>query len=140
MCMVLYLAADAPLPEVLPLEPPGAFSAQLLTAPDEPVRVQFTKPFVYILGAHEGCSCGFKYGVGDEESDPSGRESVRRLGEYLVAALDHLGSVELYACWAGEAGEPAEMCEFLTTTTFTHEADAFELPQRWYATIITAAS
>lgn len=140
MCIILYLAADAPLPEVLPLEPPGAFSAQLLAAPDDPVRVQFTKPLVYFLGAHEGCSCGFKYGVGDEESDPSGRESVRRLGEYLVAAVDRLGSVELYSCWAGEEGEPAEAREFLTTTTFTHESEAFELSQRWYAMIIAAAS
>lgn len=140
MCMVLYLAADAPLPEIPALEPPGAFSAQLLAAPDEPVRVQFTKPFIYFLGAHEGCSCGFVYGVGDEESDPSGRESVRRLREYLVAAVDRLGSVELYACWAGEEAEPADAREFLTTAAFTHEAEAFELPQLWCATIIAAAS
>ncbi|HEX5438962.1 MAG TPA: hypothetical protein VFW98_17555 [Gemmatimonadaceae bacterium] len=138
--MVLYVAADAPLPEIPALEPPGAFSAQLLAAPDEPVRVQFTKPFVYFLGAHEGCSCGFRYGVGDEDADAAGRESVRRLGEYLIAAVDRLGSVELYSCWADEEGESAETREFLTTTTFTHEAEAFELPQRWFATIIAAAS
>ena len=138
--MVLFVAADAPLPEIPALEPPGAFSAQLLAAPEEPVRVQFAKPFVYFLGAHEGCSCGFSYGLGDEDADAAGRESVRRLGEYLVAAVDRLGSVELYSCWADAEGEPAETREFLTTTMFTHEAAAFELPQRWFATIIAAAS
>lgn len=140
MCMVLYIAADAPLPEIPALEAPGPFSAQLLDAPEEPVRAQFSKPFVYSLGAHEGCSCGFSYGVGDEDSDAAGRESVRRLGEYLVTAVDRLGSVEIYACWADEEGEHAETREFVTTTMFTYAAEAFELPQRWFATIIAAAS
>jgi hypothetical protein len=137
--MVLYVAADSPLPEVLATTPLGLFSARPIKGAEEAVRARFTKPHVYFLGAHEGCSCGFSYGLGDD-GDERGRESVRRLRAYLDAAVAQGGAVEIYACWVDEEAEPAMSSQTIGTDQFTGDAEAFELPKRWYATVIAPAS
>jgi hypothetical protein len=62
MCWVLYVAADLPLP----LQPfdrvAPEFNVAVLTPREEPVRGQFSKPFVYRVGAHTLCGCGFDRG------------------------------------------------------------------------------
>lgn len=140
MCMVLYVAADEPLTEIPATDPPGAFSARPVQGPEEPVRAQFSKPHVYFLGAHEGCSCGFSYGRGDDDADVPGRESVRRLRAYLDAAVDRLAVVEVYSCWVDEEAQPATERDFVTTGMFTHDAESFELPNGWFARVIAPAS
>jgi hypothetical protein len=140
MCMVLYVAADEPLTIIPATEPPSAFSARPVQGPEEPIRAQFSMAHVYFLGAHEGCSCGFSYGRGDEDADVPGRESVRQLRAYLDAAVDRLGVVEVYSCWVDEEAQPAAERDFVTTSVFTPEAESFELPKGWFATVIAAAS
>ena len=139
MCMVLYAAADAPLQEFPQSTPPAPLSARLIEGTEEAVRPHFTKPYVYFLGSHTGCSCGFQYGEGIEE-DSEGRESVRQLGEYLVAAVQCAGAVEVYACWDGEEAEPVEEREVVTPAAFSGDTEEFDLPQRWLATVVPAAS
>lgn len=137
--MVLYAAADAPLPEIPERTPPAPLSSRLIRDAEEAVRQHFTKPYVYFLGSHTGCSCGFQYGEYVEE-DSEGRESVRRLGGYLAAAVEQLGQVEVYACWDGEEAEPVEEREVVTPAAFTGEAEEFDLAQRWFATVVPPAS
>jgi hypothetical protein len=112
MCMMVYIASDDPLPTSAWDEVRPCFYVTELSERDEPVRRQFTKPFVYYAGSHEGCGCGFQFVESDGfEEDPdalaASRNSRRRLAEFLAAALQHQSEVELFACWDGDqAAEP----------------------------------
>jgi hypothetical protein len=140
MCMILYAAADTPLPTLPMGDPPAPLSVRAIRASEEPVRAHFGKPHVYVLGAHTGCSCGFSYGDGGDE-DAAGRESVRRLGAYLATAVGRAGPVELYACWGGDEAEPAAAGRAtLTAADFAGDAARFALTERWLATVVLAAS
>jgi hypothetical protein len=139
--MVLYVAADAPLSEIAATNPSGFFSARPIEGDEEAVRRHFTKSHVYFLGAHGGCSCGFSYGLGeDDEEDQRGRESVRQLRQYLDAATAQVGAVEVYACWVDDEAEPAASSQTLGTDQFTDSSESFELPERWFANIRAPAS
>lgn len=107
MCWVLYLAADRPL-ALHPFDPavPG-FNVAELAPREEVVRGQFGKPFVYRLGAHTWCGCGFDRGqVGpDQPREMEATEaSLRHLRAYLGEALELAGPVELFSCWEGDQG------------------------------------
>lgn len=111
MCMVLYVVSDDPLPTLAWDESRPAFHVIDLDQRGEPVRRQFTKPYVYYVGSHEKCGCGFQYGEYEdfeEEQDlPQKRDSRQRLVEFLRGALQHRPDVELFACWDGDqAAEP----------------------------------
>jgi hypothetical protein len=109
--MVVYVASDYPLP-TWPFDRvrPGFHVAEL-SEHETPVRRHFSKPFVYYVGSHESCGCGFQYGeyegFEDDADLPEKRESRRRLAEFLAVALQHQPTVEVFACWSGdEAAEP----------------------------------
>jgi hypothetical protein len=112
MCMMVYVASDYPLPTSSWDEARPCFYVEALSERDEPVRRQFTKPWVYYAGSHEGCGCGFQYGQypGHEEDVAevaAARDSRRRLAEYVAVALQHQPEVQLFACWDGDqAVEP----------------------------------
>jgi hypothetical protein len=78
MCMVVYLAADAPLPLISWDAQAPAFHVKALGSRDDPVRARFSKPHVYYVGSHEGCGCGFGYGQRNVRSDVQG---------FLLAAM-----------------------------------------------------
>jgi hypothetical protein len=105
--MMIYIASDRPLPLIDWRGEFPAFHVRELRPQEEAVRTHFRKPFVYYVGSHEGCGCGFAYGQwpcdGEDYSleDAAARRSVRRFSEYLASAT-RLGAVELYACWDGE--------------------------------------
>jgi hypothetical protein len=105
MCWVLYLAAALPLPlRPFDREAP-AFNVAEPTSSEEPMRIQFTKPFVYRLGAHTLCGCGFDRGQANpaHPDDLQATEaSLQHLRSYLDQALAAAGPLELYACWDGD--------------------------------------
>ena len=91
MCWVLYLACDQPLPlQPFDREAP-AFNVAELTPHEEPVRGQFSKPYVYRVGAHTLCGCGFDRGQAHpdhpEELETT-EASLRSLHAYLRDALE----------------------------------------------------
>jgi Restriction endonuclease len=98
------------------------------------VARHFSKPNIRYLGAHTGCSCGFKYGCvpprdeKDHLEEERGQASVRSLQAYLDDMLRSTEAVELYACWKGEWGEPQESHREVTTDFFG--GDSFYLQQR----------
>jgi hypothetical protein len=109
MCMMVYVASDYPLPTVAWDETRPRFHVTELSGRDEPVRRQFSKPWVYYVGSHEGCGCGFQYGEFEEDDAAwaAAQDSRRRLAEFLAVALQHQVAVELFACWDGDqAAEP----------------------------------
>jgi hypothetical protein len=107
MCMAVYIASNVPLPLVAwNKDQPGFFVAEL--HPErESVRVQFSKPYVYYVGAHSGCGCGFAYGRNPEyeEDIEENRGSVTRLSQYLTKAAEQNETIELFACWEGDQAE-----------------------------------
>ena len=141
--MMLYAAADLPLP-TLPFDVTApAFNVRDADRRDararEAARAHLTKPHVYLLGAHTGCACGFSYGVdGKEDEEADGRESVRRLAEYLEGAVERGGPLELYACWDGDEPEPP--VERATVTPRYFGGDAFALRERWLATVVATGA
>jgi hypothetical protein len=138
MCMMFYAAADAPLPVIAQTTPPAAFSVEPIVAVDEGVRAQFTKPHVYFLGSHSGCSCGFKYGVGGDDDD-FGRESVAQLSHYLAENVAAAGPIELFACWDGDQAEPATERLTVSVGAISAEGEAFDVPEGWFATLLPPA-
>lgn len=112
MCMLVYVASDYPLPTRAWDQTDPQFHVSELTGQSEPVRMHFSKPCVYYAGSHEGCGCGFQFGeyegFEDEAELPAKRESRRRLAEFLSVALQHQATVEVFACWDGDQGAPAD--------------------------------
>ncbi len=123
MCMMLYLASNNPLPEIpWDEENPAFYVTSKLWEKAECIRSIFTKPYVYYLGSDQKCGCGFGYDNYEEEkrayvnhpelmaktiaAHERGHENIRRLREYLEAAIE-LGDVELYGPLGGnEDTEP----------------------------------
>lgn len=140
MCMVVYLAADAPLPLVSWNPQTPAFHVRALDANADSVRVHFSKRHVYYVGSHEGCGCGFSYGQweGEKADDvAAARTSVARFAEYLTAATRAAGALELYACWDGDqAAEPAHRLEMRPPQI---GGPAFWFEERTFAVIVPAA-
>ncbi|HEV2802074.1 MAG TPA: hypothetical protein VGW12_16485 [Pyrinomonadaceae bacterium] len=115
--MMVYIAADEPLPLIEWQENVSVFCVTKLSEGEKRVHRQFSRPFVYYLGSYEGCGCGFSYDdepVEDEDDrrrDAAARESVRQLSKYLSDVVRR-GSVEMYACWDGDQeAEPEERLE-----------------------------
>ena len=109
MCMVVYIASDFPLPLVQWNDEQPEFHVTELTVGenDGKVRSQFSKPYIYYVGAHTGCGCGFEYGKypGYEENVEENRQSVFRLSQYLIKAVEQNETIELFACWDGDQAE-----------------------------------
>ena len=117
MCLMLYVATTGDQPYV---------ETDLLNVEDvEPkrlaVRQWLTRPVVRFVGAHTGCSCGFRSVVAtepiafapemfdeDERDDaaPKGRASLAALMAMVRTFADRDGAVELLAVWDGDEGEP----------------------------------
>jgi len=136
--MVLYAAADVPLRAIAD-DGPRPLTVRPIHGDEVSVRARFSKPHVYFLGSHSGCSCGFSYGY-SPDTDPAGRESVGELGSYLAEAVGYAGPIELYACWVGDEAEPPRERATVAATYFGRNGDEFQLAERWFAVIATPAS
>ena len=127
MCMAVYIASDYPLPLIQWNKDAPAFHVSELTTDenDERVRVQFSKPYIYYVGAHTGCGCGFEYGKYPdyEDSVEESRQSVIRLAEYLTKAVEENNNIELFACWEGDQAE--KPVKYDTITPFDLGGDSF---------------
>jgi hypothetical protein len=116
MCLMLYVATTGDQPYV---------ETDLLHVEDvEPkrlaVRQWLTLPVVRFVGAHTGCSCGFRsvvatepieYGedmFSDDDGDDAskGRASLAALMAMARSFAERDGEIELLAVWDGDEGEP----------------------------------
>jgi len=130
--MAVYIASPHRLPPIAWDEAAPAFYVEE-APPDDAVRARFSHPNVYFAGAHEGCGCGFRYGVypatddDDRRAEEQGRESVAKLREYLNDVARAV-PVELYACWEGEQALPVEKRSAISVDQVG--GDSFEFTQR----------
>jgi len=89
MCTRVFIAADRPLPVVTWREEEPSFHTSEINEADEWVKPYLSKPFIYFVGSHLGCACGFMYGFRDikneedQQNENDGIRSVRQLSEYL---------------------------------------------------------
>ncbi len=99
MCMGVYLASEVLLP-ILPWdETARGFNVVELSEYEQPVKAQFTKPYVYYVGAYTGCSCGFS------PTSDEGPEAALRDREAFASYVEKVvgsGSLELFLCWDGD--------------------------------------
>ena len=115
MCLMLYLATTGDQPYV---------ESDLLNVEDvEPkrlaVRRWLTLPVVRFVGAHTGCSCGFRsitatepveYDEGmfyeDARTAATARASLAALLAMARSFAERDGEIELLAVWDGDEAEP----------------------------------
>jgi len=131
MCLMVYLAASRPLP-LIPLEANAAITVRELDAREQGVAQWFSQPFVYYVGAYEGCGCGFNYGrypienESDQEQYAASRQSVQQLAAYLAQALEQAAELELFVCWDGDQGQAPHTRAVLTPADLGGEVFGFE--------------
>lgn len=102
VCIVLYIAADRPLP---PVDTPHLTISPLSPASREHARLapHLQLPHLHTAGSCSGCGCGFQNNPpGVEPHDPDAAQSQRELAAYLHARIDEHTSMQLSVCWAGE--------------------------------------
>ncbi len=132
--MAVFIAAAEPLPFIPWNESAPAFHLQALSDVETEVRARFTKPHVYFLGAHTGCSCGFNYGLRDvrrpedQAEELASQASVAALRAYLRDAVERQGEVELLSAWEEDwQNEPEQR---LNITPDWFGGDHFAMPER----------
>lgn len=133
--MMLYIASDRPVPLVAWNDGAPSFNVSKLNENSKAVRQRFSKPHIYYLGSHQGCSCGFSYGrdTYDEEEESAARESVRRLSAYLAQAIEIAGPLELYSCWDGDQEDEPQFRDSITPNEIG--GDAFWFRERQFITL-----
>ena len=129
MCLMVYIASTHPLPLIPWNEHAPAFHVAELLEIYQSVCSQFTHPLVYYVGSHEGCGCGFDYAewsVGDDEQadEQAARATVHRLAVSLAQVVA-TGSVEIFACWAGDHEQAATERLVVTPAYFSGDEFAF---------------
>ena len=141
MCLVAYIAAAEELPTLDWNHEIPAFHVKNIDEGIEKVRGQFRLPFVYYLGSHEGCGCGFNRGSASP-SEPHQVEAVRQtlaaLTRYLQEAVSQVGTIELYTCWNGEEGDRPEHAVTVAVNHFGSDMEWFR--EKCHATIVPNAA
>jgi hypothetical protein len=141
MCLMVYIASDQSLPLIAWDETAPAFYVTELHTTEQSVRHQFTKPFIYYAGSHEGCGCGFDYGQwpildsDDRNQEQAARETIRRLAIYLTSAVQS-GTIEMFACWDGD--QAAEPIERIAVIPAYFGGDAFAINEKQFLTVTLA--
>ena len=106
MCYMVYLASDTQLKTIPWNEKSPAFHVEEVTA-DHLVRMVLNKKYVYYIGSHENCGCGFNYVLADNDPQASEIESIAQFREYLSDATKDQ-TVHVYIRWAGTENLPPE--------------------------------
>lgn len=115
MCLMMYLGADTQL--IIRKSPD--LSIEPLTDDQQVVRTFVRKPYVYFVGSHSGCSCGFPSvaanspvpcfdGMFDETAEGRTEDvaSVRELLTVVDECLQRVNSCVLWPVWNGEEASP----------------------------------
>jgi hypothetical protein len=126
MCLAVYLASSQSIPTSEWNESTPAFYLQT-TAEGEPARKQFSYPYVYYVGSHEGCGCGFSKDFDFGEDLDASQQDYAALGRLLRDATVRGAKLELFTCWEGEQSSEPESVSTITASEI--EAQAYELRQ-----------
>lgn len=109
MCLAVYVGSAVELPVRPWAKHPGEFNVEALG--DRPghdeVRRRLQKPFVYNVGAHTDCACGFTRQTTDDDQLVGWTRSIESLTSWLTNAVES-GPLDVLVCEQGdEATKPA---------------------------------
>jgi len=108
MCLALYIASSEPLQLVAYNECEPTFYVTEVSGYELCVKKQFTLPYLYYAGSHEGCGCGFiKDGEVGEELDKV-EDNYSRLSAYIREACRQGADIQLFYCWEGDQDSARE--------------------------------
>src|SRR4051812_13897629 len=111
MCLALYIASNQPLSLVPYIKDAPSFYVTEISGYELRVKKQFTLPYVYYAGSHEGCGCGFmKDGEIGEELEKV-EDNYTRLSAYLHEARRKGITMQLFSCWEGDQDSAPEFHE-----------------------------
>jgi hypothetical protein len=133
MCLAVYVASDAPLPESKWNERAPAFYLEPV-ASTEGVRKQFRYANVYYAGSHEGCGCGFSKDGRDSQEMERCQQNYHSLSGLLSRAVQSGAEVQLFTCWEGEQTVNPETTGVVTLEQLV--APEFELQQLSLLTVL----
>jgi hypothetical protein len=136
MCWVLYLASELPLRTIGWDQEKPALNVQAIPRAESPVSRQFTRRYLYSVGSHTLCGCGFdraQANLQHPEELLDAERSLRSFQEYLQDAVGLVGELELYACWDGDQAAEPDHRWALTPDDVSTTMRWF--PDRTYATI-----
>ena len=127
MCFVLYVAADAPIPDIPFHTDAPALNTQPLSDQEFPLRDVFGKPNVKFLGSSNHCGCGYRhlsfqngewpeeYLIGtDPEFGADKQADHEALHRFVVQQLRDNDRIELYGCWDGDFQYPPARNEVIS--------------------------
>ena len=112
MCQRLYIASRNRLQTKRKKRSAFLLSVDdVSTDPSARGRFGSDREFVYLVGGHAPCGCGFpaipaEAGPPGLDVDPLDLQSMRALAEHLRDACRGHSTVELYLCWAHDESEP----------------------------------
>lgn len=128
MCLSVHVASNSPLP--VGVWNPDARAFYLEVAPnDAPIRQRFSLPFVYFVGTHLGCGCGFARYENDDERDKT-QANYSALATVIREALTVGSSVEVFTCWEGDHVIDPELLESVAVSELLQPE--FELKERQF--------
>ena len=109
--MVYFIESPRRLPMV-PWDPDRpAVHLDHVSDSEEQVRTRFPGAgFVYYLGSHLNCGCGFRCEtLGEEPEEASAKQhSHERLAEYIAALPEEARPIRIFGLWTGDEEEPTE--------------------------------
>jgi len=115
MCDALFIGADRELALIQYEAGKTAIHIMNISETEKTVLDKIGKPYVYYIGAYEGCGCGFRYGITEKEygkeyvepkEEIGGRRSVEALFEYLSSEIRPGEEFILFNSWEGEFEQP----------------------------------
>jgi hypothetical protein len=132
MCLSVHVATAAPLP--VGVWNPNVRAFYLEVAPENAaVRDRFSLPFVYFVGTHLGCGCGFSRYENDDEREKT-QANYTALAGVIRDALSSTSSVEVFTSWEGDDVIEPEFLESVSVSELLRPD--FELRERQFLRVI----
>jgi hypothetical protein len=127
MCFAVYLASGKPLQSTYWNKAIPAFYIEGVPD-DHVVRRQFSQPYVYYAGSHQGCGCGFlKDGEANLDLQRS-QADYMSLSATVREAVSSGTSSEVFACWEGDQNQQPEHIDSVTPREMNEQS--FQLKER----------
>lgn len=150
MCFVLYMAADALIPDIPFDSNAPALNTQPISDRESPLQDIFHQRNVKFLGSSNHCGCGYRHlsyqnGEWPEEylidtatefgaETQADHESLHR---FMVQQLQHNDKIELYGCWDGDFQHPPTRHEMIAVAELIRRD--FFLRERCHYTVTLQA-
>ncbi|MFO0477206.1 MAG: hypothetical protein ACK50L_00300 [Bacteroidota bacterium] len=116
MCLTLYIATNKVMLTIPYDENNRSFNTEDIVDSEKSIKNILTLPNVKLLGSDQGCGCGFRHAmyddnrwldVLDDDETPFDNSNHEKLVDFIIKNNKDEKSVELFALWAGDI-YPAE--------------------------------